>query len=277
MMPGLASAERVFEILDRPPEITDRSGARPLLHPPETIRFERVTFRYRSELEPALAEVDLELPRGKIVALVGPSGGGKSTVAKLLPRLYDVTSGAITIDGTDLRDLTLESLRSRIAMVGQETYLFNDSIRANISYGRPEATEEEIVHAAKQAFAHDFILELEGGYDALSGERGAQLSGGQRQRIAIARAFLRNAPILILDEATSALDTESERVVQAALDALLENRTALVIAHRLSTVRRADEIVVLDRGRIVERGTHDALLARGGAYRRLVEADECGT
>jgi subfamily B ATP-binding cassette protein MsbA len=208
---------------------------------------------------------------------VGASGGGKSTVAKLLPRLYDVSSGAITFDGADIRDLTLESLRGCIAMVGQETYLFNDTVRANIAYGRPDATEEEIVAAAKQAFAHDFITELEGGYGALCGERGAQLSGGQRQRIAIARAFLRNAPILILDEATSALDTESERVVQAAVDALLENRTALVIAHRLSTIRRADEIVVLDRGRIVERGTHEELLSQSGAYRRLVEADECAT
>ncbi len=276
MIPGLASAERVFEIIDRPPEITDRPGARPFDGAPESIRFERVTFRYRDDLEPALSELDLDLPRGKIVALVGASGGGKSTVAKLLPRLYDVDAGRITLDGVDIRDVTLESLRGMIAMVAQETYLFNDSIRANIAYGRPDATDEEIVHAARQAFAHDFITAIEGGYQALCGERGTQLSGGQRQRIAIARAFLRNAPILILDEATSALDTESERVVQAALDALLENRTALVIAHRLSTIRRADEIVVLQRGRVVERGTHDALVSRRGAYHRLVQADEVG-
>jgi ATP-binding cassette, subfamily B, bacterial MsbA len=276
LMPGIASAERVFELIDRPPEITDRPNAQPLDRAPQMIRFEGVTFRYKDESDPALIDLDLELPRGKMIALVGPSGGGKSTVAKLLPRLYDVDSGRITFDGTDLRDFTLESLRRKIAMVAQETYLFNDSIRANIAYGRDRAGEEEIAHAARQAFAHDFITAIDGGYDALCGERGAQLSGGQRQRIAIARAFLRDAPILILDEATSALDTEGERVVQAALDALLENRTALVIAHRLSTIRRADEIVVLDRGRVVERGTHEELFAKNGAYRRLVDADMKG-
>lgn len=272
--PGLAAAERVYEIVDRPPDIVDRPGARPLEHDPEIVRFEQVGFRYASGGAWVLRGFDLELPRGRVVALVGGSGGGKSTVAALLPRIFDVEEGQITFDGVDIRDLLLDSLRAKIALVAQETYLFNDSIRENIAYGTPGATDDEIERAAKLAHAHDFISALPLGYATETGERGVQLSGGQRQRIAIARAFLRDAPILILDEATSALDTESEREVQAALDELMKDRTTLVIAHRLSTVASAHEIVVLDRGRVVERGRHEALLAAGGLYARLAGAPE---
>ncbi|MCB0780613.1 MAG: ATP-binding cassette domain-containing protein [Flavobacteriales bacterium] len=274
IVPGLASAERVFEIMDRPADIVDRPEARALDHDPEVVRFEQVGFRYAEDGPWVLRGFDLVLPRGKMVALVGGSGGGKSTAAALLPRLYDVSEGAITVDGVDLRDLTQASLRARIALVAQENYLFNDTVRANIAYGRPGATDTEVEAAARRAYAHDFIAKLPEGYDTVTGERGVQLSGGQRQRIAIARAFLRDAPILILDEATSALDTQSEQQVQAALDALVEDRTTLVIAHRLSTVRGAHEIVVLDHGRVVERGTHDALVGAGGLYARLVGAAE---
>lgn len=274
VMPGIASAERVFEIIDRPPEIGDRPGAKVIAQPPAKVVFEKVSFRYRDTGELVLEELDLMLPRGKIIALAGPSGGGKSTVAALLPRFFEVTAGRITIDGVDIRDITLESLRRQIAVVAQETYLFNDTVRANIAYGRPDASIEDVEKAARQAFAHDFISQLPNGYDTPTGERGIQLSGGQRQRIAIARAFLRDAPILILDEATSALDAESEREVQLALDRLLENRTALVIAHRLSTIRHADEILVLDQGRVVERGSHQDLASGGAIYARLVKASE---
>ena len=239
IVPGLVSAERVFEVMDRPPDIVDRPGAVALAHDPERVCFEQVGFRYAEDGPWVLRGFDLVLPRGQMVALVGGSGGGKSTAAALLPRLFDVTEGAITVDGVDVRDLTQASLRSRIALVAQENYLFNDTVRANIAYGRPEATAAEVEAAARRAYAHEFIAALPQGYDTVTGERGVQLSGGQRQRIAIARAFLRDAPILILDEATSALDTQSEQQVQLALDALVEDRTTLVIAHRLSTVRAA--------------------------------------
>ncbi|MCC7384275.1 MAG: ABC transporter ATP-binding protein [Deltaproteobacteria bacterium] len=274
VLPGLVAAERVFEMIDRPPTVVEAPGARDVAPMREAVVFEAVRFRYPGAPREAISGLDLVLPRGSVVALVGPSGGGKSTVAALLPRLYDPSAGCIRIDGVDIREMTLASLRGQLAVVGQETYLFNESIHANIAYGRPGATREEIERAARAAFAHDFIVALPQGYDTIPGERGVQLSGGQRQRIAIARAFLRDAPILILDEATSALDNESEREVQRALDALQASRTVLVIAHRLSTIRNADEIVVLDRGEVVERGTHPALSTRGGAYARLLKSAE---
>ena len=267
---GLAGAERVFELLDRVPAVRDRPDAIPLRGVREAIEFHDVSFAYEPG-EPVLRHVDLRLPAGQVVALVGMSGGGKSTLADLIPRFYDVTEGRITIDGIDIRDLTLASLRQHIAVVTQFTFLFNDSIRNNIAYGDPEAATDRIVAAARAANAHDFIAEMPKGYDTTIGDLGVRLSGGQRQRLAIARALLKNAPILILDEATSALDTESEGLVQEALERLMENRTTLVVAHRLSTVRRADRIVVVVRGEIVEEGTHEELLARGAEYHKLYE------
>jgi ATP-binding cassette, subfamily B, bacterial MsbA len=265
---GLAGAERVFELLDTPSAVVDRPGARILDGVHEAIEFRDVSFSYEPG-EPVLRNVDLRIPVGQVVALVGMSGGGKSTLADLIPRFYDVTSGRITIDGTDVRDVTLKSLRSHMAVVTQFTFLFNDTIRANIAYGDPSRTTKEIIDAARAANAHDFIMEFPQGYDTAIGDLGVRLSGGQRQRLSIARALLKNAPILILDEATSALDTESEGLVQEALERLMENRTTLVVAHRLSTVRRANRIVVLVRGEIVESGTHEELLARGAEYWKL--------
>ena len=225
-------------------------------------------FAYDAE-HPALTDFNLEIQPGEIVALVGPSGAGKSTVANLLPRFYDVTGGSLTIDGTDVRDVTFRSLRQQIGLVPQETMLFNASVRENILYGRLDASEDEIVRAAKAANAHEFIMRLPDGYDTIVGDRGNALSGGQRQRIAIARAILKDPRILILDEATSALDTESEKIVQAALERLMQGRTSVVIAHRLRTIRDANKIVVIDHGRIVEEGSHAELLARGGLYAHL--------
>ncbi len=268
---GLTAAERLFASMDIRAEVADAPDATPLAEPPQAIRFEHVGFAYGAAA-PALADVSLEARRGETVALVGPSGGGKSTILNLIPRFYDVTAGSVTLDGRDLRSLTLSSLRHHIALVTQEPFLFDDTIRANIAYPRPEASQAEVEAAARQAAAHDFILDLPRGYDTPVGEAGARLSGGQRQRIAIARAFLKNAPLLLLDEATSALDTESEAQVQAALERLMAGRTTLLIAHRLSTVKNADRIYVIDRGRVVETGTHAGLVRAKGLYARLAKA-----
>jgi subfamily B ATP-binding cassette protein MsbA len=249
--------------------VVDRPGARALTAMRRGIVFESVGFRYG--IEPVLKDVNLQIQAGEVVALVGMSGGGKSTLADLIPRFYDVTEGRITIDGVDLRDYTLRSLRAQIALVTQFTFLFNDTVRANIAYGDPGKSLDDVVTAAQAANAHEFITALPQGYDTPIGELGVTLSGGQRQRLAIARALLKDAPILILDEATSALDTESERLVQQAIERLMVNRTTLVIAHRLSTIRRADRIVVVVRGQIVEEGTHEELLALGAEYRKLYD------
>jgi ATP-binding cassette, subfamily B, bacterial MsbA len=264
---AMGAAERVMELLDTSSDVVERPDARPLDGIRRGIRFEGVSFRYDHEL--VLRDVDLEIPRGEVVALVGMSGGGKSTLADLIPRFYDVPQGRITIDGVDIRDYTLASVRAHIAIVTQHTFLFNDTVRNNIAYGDIATDMDAVVAAAHAAHAHDFIMALPEGYDTVIGELGVKLSGGQRQRLAIARALLKDAPILVLDEATSALDNESERLVQAALETLMRNRTTLVIAHRLSTVRRADRIVVMVRGQIVEQGTHDELLALNAEYRKL--------
>ncbi len=265
---GLAAASRVYEVLDTPAQITDKPEAKemPRLH--EAIEFREVGFSYRPG-EPVLRDINLRVPAGQLLALVGTSGGGKTTLVNLLPRFYEVEKGSILIDGMDIRDVTLKSLRSQIAIVTQQTILFNDTVGANIAYGRPEATQEQIVEAARAAFALDFIERLPLGFDSRIGEAGVMLSGGERQRLSIARALLADRPILILDEATSSLDTESEMYVQKALENLMIGRTTFVIAHRLSTVQRADRIVVISGGRVVEEGRHDQLVAQGGVYQRL--------
>ncbi|MEC7361589.1 MAG: ABC transporter ATP-binding protein [Pseudomonadota bacterium] len=270
---ALAAAERVLTLLDRPRLVADRPGASDLGDVEGDVTFDSVGFAYDTAAEdgpPALAGVDFTARRGETVALVGPSGAGKSTVINLLPRFFDVTAGRISIDRTDIGSVTLDSLRRNVALVGQDAVLFDDTIAANIAFGRPDATHDEIVAAAKAAAAHDFITALDGGYEAQVGAMGNRLSGGQRQRISIARAMLKDAPILLLDEATAALDAESEQQVQAALARLQAGRTTLVVAHRLSTIRDADQILVMDGGGIVERGTHDELLAMKGLYARLV-------
>jgi subfamily B ATP-binding cassette protein MsbA len=265
---GLAAAERTFSVLDTQPMIETRNGAHPLRVVEGGVEFSGVFFTYDGA-KVVLDNLSLSVPGGRTVALVGPSGAGKSTVLNLLPRFFDVGDGSVTIDGQDVREVTIESLRANIALVSQEITLFDDTIRANIAYGRFGACDDEIEQAARAAAAHDFIMTLPDRYDTMVGERGLNLSGGQRQRLAIARAMLKNAPILLLDEATSALDTESERHVQAALETLMRGRTTIVIAHRLSTVVKADLIHVLDQGRVVESGSHHALLADNGVYARL--------
>jgi len=267
---SLAAAQRAKALFEVPVDVVDRPGARPWSGSFETIRFEEVRFAYRED-EEVLHGVSLAIRRGETVALVGSSGAGKSTLVSLLPRFYDVTGGRIAIDGTDIRDLTLASLRGTIGLVTQETFLFDDTVRNNIAYGRSDLGLDEVRAAARAAFADDFVTALPEGYDTLLGEGGHRLSGGQRQRLAIARALLKDAPILILDEATSQLDVESEALVRKALANLVAGRTTLVVAHRLSTVQRADRIVVMDRGRVAEEGTHAELIARGGLYRRLHE------
>lgn len=268
---ALAAARHVWEVLDEHDELPEKSNATELQPLARKLSLENVSFKYANDEKQILKNVSLEVPRGAMVALVGESGGGKSSLIKLVQRLYDPTEGAILWDGVDLRDAKVESLKKQIALVTQETVLFNDTIRYNISYGNPQATDEQLKLAAEIAFAHDFISELPNGYDTIVGERGIFLSGGQRQRIAIARAVLINAPVLILDEATSALDAESERLVQKALTNLMSSRTSIVIAHRLSTVRRADKIVVMERGKIIQTGTHHELLEKGGVYKKLYE------
>jgi subfamily B ATP-binding cassette protein MsbA len=277
MEQALAAAHHVWEVMDENATIEEKTNAIDLPPLRTAIELRDVSFGYANETRSVLREVGLKIPAGTMVALVGESGGGKSTLTKLLPRFHDPSSGSVLWDGIDLREARIPSLRRQIALVTQETVLFNDTVRHNIAYGKPEATNAEVEEAATIAFAHDFIQEMPKGYDTIVGERGIFLSGGQRQRLAIARAILVNAPVLILDEATSALDAESERLVQRALANLVRNRTTLVIAHRLSTIRRADAIVVMEAGRIIEIGSHSELLARGGQYRKLYElqfADE---
>jgi ATP-binding cassette subfamily B protein len=274
---GLVDIESMFELLGQSPEVKDRPGAKPLDIREGKIRFENVSFSY-DPARPILNAVDFEVPAGRMVAIVGPSGAGKSTISRLLFRFYETTSGRVLIDGQDVRDVTQESLRATLGMVPQDTVLFNDTIAYNIRYGRPEATEEEVREAARMAQIDEFIKLLPDGYKAMVGERGLKLSGGEKQRVAIARTILKGPPILMLDEATSALDSFTEKQIQAALDRVSQDRTTLVIAHRLSTIIHADQIIVLEAGEIVERGTHAQLLEKNGLYAgmwaRQQEAEE---
>ena len=266
MQKGLSGFRRFLDVMETEPEIQDAPDAVELKDVKGRVCYEDVSFHYSDDETTVLSHVSIEIPAGKSVALVGPSGGGKTTICSLLPRFYDVTGGRVTVDEQDIRSLTLKSLRSQIGVVQQDVYLFSGSIRDNIAYGKPDATEEEIIEAAKCANIHDFIMELPDQYDTFVGERGAKLSGGQKQRISIARVFLKNPPILILDEATSALDNESERWIQHSLEELSKNRTTITIAHRLSTIKNADEIIVITENGIAERGTHETLLEKNGIY-----------
>lgn len=271
MQKGLSGFRRFLEVVETEPDIVDAADAKPLKNVKGNVCYEDVSFHYSDDDTPVLSHVSFEIPAGKSIALVGPSGSGKTTICSLLPRFYDVTDGRVTIDGNDVRKLTLESLRSQIGLVSQDVYLFGGSIKDNIAYGKPDATMDEIVDAAKKANIHDFIMELPDKYDTFVGERGTRLSGGQKQRISIARVFLKNPPVLILDEATSALDNESERFIQKSLEELAKDRTTITIAHRLSTIRNADEILVVADCGIAERGTHEELLALDGIYARYYD------
>ena len=265
---GLASAERIFKLIDEKPLIINKDGVIELQKFESSIKFENVSFKYDKEL--VLSEINLDVPKGSTVAIVGSSGAGKSTLADLVPRFYDTSDGNVLIDGIDIRNIEIESLRNLMGVVTQESILFNDTIAKNIAFAMPNAKQDDIINAAKIANAHEFIMELEHGYETSIGERGGKLSGGQRQRLSIARAVMKSPPILILDEATSALDTESEKLVQDALTKLMANRTSLVIAHRLSTIQHANMIVVMDKGRIVESGTHEELMRVEGNYHKLI-------
>ena len=266
MQKGLSGFRRFLDVMETESEIRDADNAVELTDVKGHVRYDHVSFHYNDDETPVLSDISIDIPAGKSIALVGPSGSGKTTICSLLPRFYDVTGGSITVDGKDIRGLTLKSLRSQIGMVQQDVYLFDGTIKANIAYGKPGASDEEIINAAKCASIHDFIMELPDGYDTYVGERGTRLSGGQKQRISIARVFLKNPPILILDEATSALDNESERWIQKSLEELSKNRTTITIAHRLSTIRDADEIIVITEDGIAERGTHAELLEKNGLY-----------
>ena len=266
MQKGLSGFRRFLDVMETESEIRDADNAVELTDVKGHVRYDHVSFHYSDDETPVLSDISIDIPAGKSIALVGPSGSGKTTICSLLPRFYDVTGGSITVDGKDIRGLTLKSLRSQIGMVQQDVYLFDGTIKANIAYGKPGASDDEIINAAKCASIHDFIMELPDGYDTYVGERGTRLSGGQKQRISIARVFLKNPPILILDEATSALDNESERWIQKSLEELSKNRTTITIAHRLSTIRDADEIIVITEDGIAERGTHAELLEKNGLY-----------